>query len=41
MKISEAEAEASDELEEYAFTELLEYVRVGVQLVYEELHVAD
>jgi hypothetical protein len=42
VKIAEAEAEPSaGETEEQALSELIEYVRVGVQLVYEELHSAD
>jgi uncharacterized protein YgfB (UPF0149 family) len=42
MKIAEAEADGrAGEVEERAFIDLLEYVRTGVQLVYEELHTAD
>jgi uncharacterized protein YgfB (UPF0149 family) len=42
MKIAEAEVEdRTAETEAQAFTELTEYVRVGVQLIYEELHSTD
>jgi len=41
-KIAEAEADsAADEVEEQALAELTEYVRLGVQIVYEELHGTD
>lgn len=39
MKIAEAEADGrAGEVEERAFAEIVEYVRTGVQLVYEGLH---
>jgi uncharacterized protein len=43
MRIAEAEADSptGDEADEHALAELTEYVRVGVQLVYEELHSGD
>lgn len=42
MKIAEAETESvATEVEEQALAELVEYVRVGVQLVYEALHTDD
>lgn len=34
----EADADASEEEQERDFAEVVEYVRIGVQLVYEELH---
>lgn len=42
LKIAEAETDGDGtEVEEQAFADLTEYVRVGVQLVYEELHAND
>jgi hypothetical protein len=42
MKIAEAEADGrAGEVEEQAFVEIIEYVRTGVQLVYESLHPGD
>lgn len=42
MKIAEAEADGrTSDVEEKAFTEIAEYVRTGVQLVYESLHPGD
>ncbi len=44
VKIAQAEADTESvatEVEEQALLELVEYVRVGVQLIYEELHSAD
>ena len=42
MKIAEAEADGrATEVEEHALAQISEYVRTGVQLVYEELRSAD
>lgn len=42
MKIAEAEADGrATEIEEQAYAEIVEYVRTGVQLVYETLHAHD
>jgi uncharacterized protein YgfB (UPF0149 family) len=41
MKIAEAQAAGVGETEEQALSTLTEYVRTGVQVVYEELHSAD